>query len=101
MRRLILSSLLCIGAALASAEPVDINSADAPTIARALRGIGTTRAQAIVEYRKKNGPFRTADDLALVRGIGQKVIDQNRKDILLGRSSKPASSARPAPKREN
>jgi competence protein ComEA len=66
---------------VSAAEVVNINTADAATLSRELKGIGTTRAQAIVEYRRKNGPFRSVDELALVKGIGPKVIEQNRELI--------------------
>jgi competence protein ComEA len=65
----------------APAGPVDINTADAKTIARELKGIGLSRAQAIVDFREKNGPFRSADDLARVKGVGTKVVEQNRANI--------------------
>ena len=73
------------------AGPVDINTADAKTIARELKGIGLSRAQAIVEFREKNGPFKSADDLARVKGIGTKVVEQNRPNIRLekDKSAKP------------
>jgi competence protein ComEA len=48
----------------AIAGPVDVNSADAKTLARELDGVGMAKAEAIVSYREKNGPFRSADDLA-------------------------------------
>ena len=60
------------------ADPVNINTADAATLARELKGVGEARARAIVEHRSQHGPFRSADELVLVRGIGQKVVDQNR-----------------------
>ncbi len=63
------------------AEVVNINTADAATLSRALVGIGEVRAQAIVAHRTQNGPFRSADDLALVKGIGPKVIERNRANI--------------------
>jgi competence protein ComEA len=63
------------------AGPVDINKADAATIAKELQGIGLSRAQAIVEYRDKNGAFKSADDLRKVKGIGAKTIEQNRTNI--------------------
>ncbi len=63
------------------AGPVDINSADAKTLARELKGIGLARAQAIVDDRAKNGPFKTADDLARVKGIGKSVVEDNRANI--------------------
>ncbi len=63
------------------AGPVDINKADAATIAKELQGIGLSRAQAIVEYRDKNGAFKSADELRKVKGIGAKTIEQNRANI--------------------
>jgi competence protein ComEA len=66
---------------MAWAGPIDINKADAPTIAKELQGIGLTRAQAIVEYRSKNGAFKSADDLRKVKGIGAKTLELNRPNI--------------------
>jgi competence protein ComEA len=76
---------------LAVAGPVNINTADAATLARELKGIGLKRAQAIVEYRREYGPFRSADELALVKGIGPKAIEANRADIRV--DARPAASA--------
>ncbi|MCC7330644.1 MAG: helix-hairpin-helix domain-containing protein [Gammaproteobacteria bacterium] len=75
--------LLPIGAL---AGPVDINSADAPTLARELKGIGLARAKAIVEYREKNGKFRSADELLKVKGIGPHVIEKNKGNLQLRES---------------
>jgi len=103
--------LLCLALAptLACAEPVNINTADAATLARELKGVGEARAQAIIEHRTQHGPFRSADELALVKGIGQKVVDQNRANIRVDRaarpvapataSGKPQGTARPQPAR--
>lgn len=65
----------------AIAGPVDVNSADAKTLARELDGIGQAKAEAIVSYREKNGPFKGAEDLAKVKGLGKKLIDQNRSNL--------------------
>jgi competence protein ComEA len=67
----------------AFATPVNINTADAKTIADSLNGIGLKKAQAIIDYRAKNGDFKSADDLSKVSGIGAKTIDKNKADILL------------------
>lgn len=67
--------------ALAFAGQVNINTADAETISTELNGIGLAKAQAIVDYRKKHGPFRSVDDLSLVKGIGERTVDKNRVDI--------------------
>lgn len=76
--QILLASLLPI---LAWAGPVDINKADAATIAKELQGIGLSRAQAIVAYREKNGAFKTAEDLRKVKGIGAKTLELNRPNI--------------------
>jgi competence protein ComEA len=75
------------------AGPVNVNSADANTLARELDGIGPAKAQAIVEYRQKNGPFRSAEDLLKVQGIGQKVLDQNKANIRLDKAGTAQPSA--------
>lgn len=66
---------------LALAGQVNINTADAETIAAELNGVGLSKAKAIVEYRSKHGPFQSVDDLSLVKGIGERTVDKNRTDI--------------------
>ena len=68
------------------AGPVDINKADAATLAKELNGIGMSRAQAIVAYREKNGSFKSAEDLMKIKGIGAKVVEANRANIRLERA---------------
>jgi competence protein ComEA len=65
----------------AFAGPVDINTADAETISTELNGVGLAKAKAIVEYREKHGPFRNAEDLSLVKGIGDRTVEINRANI--------------------
>jgi len=72
----------------AFAGPVNINTADAETISRELDGVGLTKAKAIVEYREKHGPFKSPDDLSLVKGIGERTVDLNRANIKVDRSAK-------------
>ena len=66
---------------IAFAGPVNVNTADAETLSAELKGVGISKARAIVEYRKKHGPFQSADDLSLVKGIGERTVDLNRTDI--------------------
>jgi competence protein ComEA len=73
---------------LGLAGPVDVNTADAETISTELKGIGLSKAKAIVEYRKKHGPFRSADDLSLVKGIGERTVELNRSDIKVSAAKK-------------
>jgi competence protein ComEA len=78
--QILIASLLPV---LAFAGPVDVNKADAATIAKELNGIGLSRAQAIVAYREKNGNFKTIEDLRKVKGIGAKTLERNRANIRL------------------
>src|ERR1041384_6614172 len=89
-----LAALLLL-APIVQAEPVNINTADATALAKSLNGIGPAKAKAIVAYREKNGPFKSLDQLALVEGISQKVIEKNRADIKLGNDGAAPSKAAP------
>lgn len=58
-------------------QKVNINQADAQTLADNLSGIGLKRAQAIVEYRERYGRFNSAEDLQQVKGVGLSIIEKN------------------------
>lgn len=62
---------------------VNINQAPAEQIAEVLVGIGLSKANSIVSYRNTNGPFKSLDDLSLVKGIGPKTVEKNRAKITL------------------
>ena len=82
-------SLLIAAQALAT-EKVNINTADAAALDRVLVGVGPSKAAAIVEYRKANGPFKSAEELAMVKGIGLSIVEQNRDRIELRTGAAPA-----------
>lgn len=64
-------------------QTVNINEADAETLAQVLAGVGISRAESIVRYREEFGPFFTPEDLQQVRGIGPGVVEKNRDRIRL------------------
>lgn len=64
-------------------QTVNINEADAETLARELVGVGRSRAEAIVAFREEFGPFFTVEDLTQVKGIGPAVVEKNRARIAL------------------
>ena len=70
-----------------AAGPVNINSASAEEIAENLTGIGLSKAELIVKYRKAHGSFTHVDELVNVKGVGLRTIDKNRGMILLNDSA--------------
>ena len=93
-----LLSLLLMGSAFA-ADKVNINTADAATIDRVLLNVGPSKAEAIVAYRKAHGAFKSAEQLALVKGIGLKTVEKNRDRIVVGGSAVAAPAAKPVVRR--
>lgn len=76
-----LAVLLAALPLVAFGGPVNINTADAETISAELKGIGPSKAKAIIEYRQKHGPFRNPEDLSLVKGIGDRTVELNLANI--------------------
>ena len=62
---------------------VNINTASAEGLSQKLKGVGMSKAKAIVEYRNKVGKFITVEQLAEVKGIGAATIEKNRAAIAL------------------
>lgn len=84
IRNIALALMLSLAFGLpAFAGPVNINTADALTLSKNLKGVGPNKAQAIVAYRTEHGNFSKAADLANVKGIGLKTVERNRDVILL------------------
>jgi len=82
IKSLLVAGLMSVSA-MAWAGPVNINTADAKTL-ETLDGIGPAKAQAIVDYRKQNGLFRSVEDLGKVDGIGDKTLDNLRGQVSVG-----------------
>lgn len=66
-----------------AAEAVNINTADEAGLQQ-VKGIGPSKARAIIEYREKNGPFASTDALVKVPGIGKKSLEQLKPQITVG-----------------
>ena len=79
----LLAGLVLSTLSFASFAAVNINTADADTIQKELKGIGAQKAEAIVAYRQANGNYQSADELTNVKGIGIKTVDKNRDNIVL------------------
>ncbi len=64
---------------------VNINTADAQTLSKHIKGIGLKKAEAIVLFRKKHGKFKRVDDLIRVKGIGKKLLEKNKAMLTVGK----------------
>lgn len=64
------------GCAKTETGTVNINTAGLDEL-MTLDGIGEERAKAIIEYRSKNGRFRSVRELENVAGIGSATVDKN------------------------
>lgn len=83
VKQLLIVLFFILGLASAQAAPVNINTADSTTLANSLKGVGKTKAEAIVAYREMNGEFKSAEELTRVKGIGKKILADNMDDIRL------------------
>jgi len=58
-------------------QSININTADAQTISKTLKGIGLSKARAIIDYREAYGDFHAIEELEAVKGIGKSTIEKN------------------------
>ena len=98
---LLFGLMLALCSAVTFAQAVDINTASAEQLDKALKGIGPAKAAAIVKYRETNGPFQSVDDLTKVPGIKDKSLEKllkDNKEILTvgGAAAVPAAPVMPA-----
>jgi len=86
-----------VPAAFASDKLININTASATEL-RELKGIGDAKAQVIVAYREKNGPFKSVDELRQVHGIGDKLLEKLRPQVTVSTGAAPPAAAPAAAK---
>ena len=65
---------------------VDINNADKNELTT-LKGIGAKKAEAIIKYREKHC-FKTIDELVKIKGVGKKLIENNKDNLKVGKCKK-------------
>ena len=75
---------------------VNVNTATKEEL-MTLNGIGEVKAQAIIDYRKKNGPFKKVEDIKKVDGIGDATFNAIKKDLVL--SGTTTGAGKPAEKK--
>jgi competence protein ComEA len=96
MNRLLLVFALLFALCGIGNAAVNVNTASKEEL-DGLKGIGPVKAQAIIDYRTKNGPFKTVDELEKVPGIGPKTLTDIRKDVTISGASTPAPAKTAAP----
>ena len=80
MKKLFLALVMCVALAGTAAAVVNINTATKEELTT-IKGIGDKRAQEIIDYRKKNGDFKSVDELEKVPGIGPGTMKQIRSQV--------------------
>ena len=75
-------------------ERVNINTADAATLASVLNGVGLRKAEAIVRHRETNGRFDKPADLANVKGIGSAILAKNADKIIVSEAGSEDAKAK-------
>jgi len=80
MKKLFLALIMCVALAGTAAAVVNINTASKEELTT-IKGIGDKRAQEIIDYRKKNGDFKSVDELEKVPGIGPGTMKQIRSQV--------------------
>lgn len=82
LRKFVFAVLLTLPVMLFAGESININTADKEEL-MSINGIGEKRAEAIITHRDQNGPFRSVDELAEVKGVGKFFIDTNRDQLTI------------------
>ena len=78
--------------------PVNVNTAT-ETELQSINGLGPEKAKAIVDYREKNGPFKSLEELAKVPGIDQGTLARIRNDVTLSGKAAVPTKAKGAEKK--
>lgn len=92
----ILFAVAALGVSVAFAA-VNINTATVEEL-QTVKGIGPAKAKAIVEYREKNGAFKSVDDLDHVKGIGKGILEKIRPEVSVDAHQQKKQNAVPAVK---
>lgn len=95
MKKIILLFAALLAYAGFALAAVNVNSATKEQL-ESLNGIGPVKAQAIIDYRAKNGPFKKLEDLKNVDGIGDATFEKIRGDVSLSGRTDVKADAKPA-----
>ena len=74
---LTLALLAAVPAAAQTEAPININTADAKTLAKAIKGLSPKQAEDLVAFREAHGPFAAFEELVKVEGVGWSLLEAN------------------------
>lgn len=78
---IVLSLLLALPVTSFSADIININTADKETLMSVIKGVGEKKAEAIIQYREKNGAFKSIDELSNIKGIDIGILEKNKDKL--------------------
>ncbi|MBI5005638.1 MAG: helix-hairpin-helix domain-containing protein [Nitrosomonadales bacterium] len=87
MKKLFLSLFMSLAFSGISYAAVDLNTASKAEL-EAVKGVGAAKADAILEYRKQHGAFKSVDELGEVKGFGDKSVEKLRNEFTVGKTAK-------------
>lgn len=95
MKKILLALVVSCAFILSAFAAVNINTATQQEL-ESLDGVGPVKAKAIIDYRKKNGGFKSVDELEKVDGVGEVTLKNMRKDVSISGKSTVVTPATPS-----
>ena len=89
MKKFLLSLFVSLAFSGITYAAVDLNTATKEQL-ETVKGIGPSKAEAIIEYRKQHGPFKKVDDLNEIKGFGDKSVEALKGELTVGSAAKAA-----------
>ncbi len=94
LKKLLVAAFACFAFCGTALAAVDLNTANQQQL-EAVKGIGPAKAKAIVDYRAKNGPFKSAEDVMKVPGIKEGIYNKIKTEISVnGKAAAPVATSK-------